>query len=114
MEENNHMVHQNGDVDTNKVENVMGRMSSERKDDILQNFNSFKNYLGDKMELGQKLGMNEEMLAKTAEKVAGYLAANEEPRNREEYLLQQLWLSGEQDQRHQLAHLLVRMVQKEQ
>ena len=35
-------------------------------------------------------------LAKATEKVAGYLANHEEPRNREEHLLQQLWIKWRQ------------------
>ena len=34
-----------------------------------------------------------------AEKVAGYLVANEEPRNSEEKLLQELWKVGTQAER---------------
>lgn len=59
-------------------------MSEEKKEDILSSFEGFKSYLGDKVSKGEKLGMNEEQLAKTAQKVADYLAKHEEPRNREE------------------------------
>lgn len=108
-----HMVDKNGNVETSRVGEIASRMGEDRKDDILSSFDSFKGYLGDKMQLGEKLGMGEEALAKTAEKVGDYLAANEEPRNREERLLQELWKVGNQDQRHHLAHMLVRMVQRD-
>jgi hypothetical protein len=62
--------------------------------------------------MGEKLGLGEEQLAKTAEMVAGYLATNEEPKNSEENLLQELWKSGDKDQQHSLAHMLVNMVRK--
>ncbi|MFT9848227.1 DUF3243 domain-containing protein [Aneurinibacillus sp. REN35] len=115
MENNemNHMVDKSGNVDTGRIGEVASRMGEDQKEDIMGNFDSFKNYLGDKIHLGEKLGMGEEALAKTAEKVGDYLAANEEPRNREERLLQELWKVGDQDQRHHLAHMLVRMVQDE-
>jgi hypothetical protein len=71
----------------------------------------FKSYLGDKVSKGEKLGMNEEQLAKTAQKVADYLAKHEEPRNREENLLHELWKVGNEEQQHHLAHMLVRLVQ---
>ena len=35
------------------------------------------------------MGLSDETLAKATEKVAGYLANHEEPRNREEHILQQ-------------------------
>ncbi len=48
--------------------------------------------------------MNEEQLAKTAQKVADYLAKHEEPRNREENLLHELWKVRDKEQQHHLAH----------
>ncbi|KIL51885.1 DUF3243 domain-containing protein [Jeotgalibacillus soli] len=95
----------------NKVEKEILHADSEKKEEILQNFDRFKNYLGDQVAKGEKLGLGEEALAKGAEKIGDYLAKNEEPRNREEKLLQELWKVGDKDQRHQLAHLLVRLAQ---
>ncbi len=101
-------------VETNhsaKVEGAINSMSEEKKEDILSSFQGFKSYLGDKVSKGEKLGMNEEQLAKTAQKVADYLAKHEEPRNREENLLHELWKVGDKEQQHHLAHMLVRLVQ---
>ncbi|TLS36056.1 DUF3243 domain-containing protein [Pseudalkalibacillus caeni] len=95
------------------VDKKLNNMSEEKKDEILQGFGNFKDYLKGKVEFGEKLGMSEETLAKGAEKVADYLANHEEPKNREEKLLQELWKVGNEEQRHSLAHLLVRMVEKE-
>ena len=95
-----------------KVQEELNNVSPEKKEEILANFSTFKSYLGDKVAIGEKLGLGEEQLAKTAEKVAGYLANNEEPRNSEENLLQELWKSGDKDQQHALAHMLVNMVRK--
>ncbi|MEW9502465.1 DUF3243 domain-containing protein [Jeotgalibacillus marinus] len=94
----------------NKVEQAL-HADPEKKEEILGNFDHFKSYLGDQVAKGERLGLGEEGLTKAAEKVAGYLANNEEPRNREEKLLQELWKLGDKDQRHQLAHLLVRLAQ---
>jgi len=95
-----------------KVQEELNKVNPEEKDEILANFSTFKSYLGDKVAKGEKLGLGEEQLAKTAEMVAGYLANNEEPRNREENLLQELWKSGDKDQQHALSHMLVNMVRK--
>lgn len=85
-------------------------MSSEQKDEILSSFEGFKDYLSDKVEKADKLGLNEEQIAKAAQKVGDYLAAKEEPRNREEKLLQELWKAGNEEEQHKLAHLLVKLV----
>jgi hypothetical protein len=63
--------------------------------------------------MAENIGLNEEYMAKIAEKVAGYLANHEEPRNREEKLLQELWKVGTKDEQHYLAHMLVRLAQSE-
>jgi hypothetical protein len=108
--ESKHMVDKERDVDMSKVEDTVSRMDEGKKDEILASFEEFKSYLHSKVEIGEKMGMSEETLAKTAEKVADYLAAHEDPRNAEENLLKELWKVGEQEERHKLAHMLVRLV----
>jgi hypothetical protein len=110
--EKQHVVEKDGKVDTNQVDKAIQRMGDEKIEEITANFDSFKSYLKDKVELGKKLGLGEEQLAKTAEKVAGYLASNVEPKNREEKLLQELWKVGNEEQQHMLAHMLVRLVEE--
>ena len=95
-----------------KVKQELSKIDVEKKDEILENFNKFKQYLSEKVEVGEKLGLSEEKLAKTTELVANYLAEHEEPRNREEKLLLELWKSGTKDEQHTLAHLLLEMVRK--
>ncbi|CAM4260199.1 DUF3243 domain-containing protein [Paenibacillus tarimensis] len=109
MNERNHVMEKDGSVQTNNVDEAIAKIKPEQKEEILSNFDTFISYLGKRVQLGQKLGLGEEQLAKTAEKVADYLAANEEPRNREEKLLQELWKVGDKEQRHMLAHMLVRL-----
>ncbi|MFS0726570.1 DUF3243 domain-containing protein [Paenibacillus sp. 1P07SE] len=105
METNNRSVE-------SKVDQSLQQMNAGEKDEILQNFEEFKGYLGKRINTAEKLGLNEEQLAKAAEKVADYLAAHEQPRNSEEQLLQELWKVGTKEERHMLAHMLVRMAQR--
>ncbi|MGE7022858.1 DUF3243 domain-containing protein [Solibacillus cecembensis] len=93
-----------------KVQKELSKIDGEEKDQILENFNRFKQYLSEKVELGENLGLSEEKLAKTTELVANYLAKHEEPRNREENLLMELWKSGTKEEQHTLAHMLLKMV----
>jgi hypothetical protein len=101
----------NNTANEGKVEEKLQSMGEEKKDEVLSSFETFKSYLGDKVAKGEKLGMKEEQLAMTAQKVADYLADHEEPRNREEKLLQELWKAGNEEEQHKLAHMLVKMVQ---
>jgi exosome complex RNA-binding protein Rrp42 (RNase PH superfamily) len=111
MSEHNHVIEKDGEVFSEKVNHAIASMDSGKKEQILRDFNEFKSYLGKRIELGATLGLNEEHMAVVAEKVAGYLAAHEDPRNSEEKLLQELWKVGNEEQRHILAHLLVRLAQ---
>lgn len=95
-----------------KVEAEISGMNEEKKEQILQNFNHFKGFLADKVEKGKNLGMSDEQLAKTTEFIANYLSRHEEPRNREQYLLQELWDSGTKEEQHSLAHMLLKMVRE--
>lgn len=97
-------------IEIERIEKKMDAMSPEKKDDILDNFNRFKMYVKDKIEMGERMGLDEHQLASAAEKVANYLARNEEPQNREQHLLKEMWLVADEDERHKLAHVLVRMI----
>ncbi|KMY54179.1 hypothetical protein AC623_09735 [Bacillus sp. FJAT-27231] len=113
MTEENHAIHKDGELQPHKVDDTLERISPERMDSILENFNSFKSYLKKRIELAEKIGLNEEQLAVATEKIADYLAEHAEPKNREEKLLQELWNVGTQDERHHLAHMLVKFVDQE-
>jgi hypothetical protein len=111
MSEYNHVVDKDGDVDPSKVNLALSKIDSDEKDRILQDFEGFKDYLWRRIRVAESIGLGEEQMASIAEKVADYLASHEDPRNREEKLLQELWSVGTEDERHMLAHMLVRMAQ---
>ncbi|MEK3733110.1 DUF3243 domain-containing protein [Paenibacillus sp. FSL M8-0334] len=114
MSEHNHVVNKNGELDVNKVDDAIDRIDEGEKERILANFDSFQSYLSKRIQLAQNIGLGEEQLAQAAEKVAGYLAENEEPRNAEEKLLQELWKVGSKEERHKLAHMLVKLAERRQ
>ncbi|KIY21491.1 DUF3243 domain-containing protein [Mesobacillus subterraneus] len=109
--EKEHIIHKDGEVDTSKVGETLERIDTQQADEILGDFNEFRTYLSKRINLGKTAGLNEEQLAKTAEKVAGYLAENLAPRNKEEQLLQELWKVGNKEQQHALAHMLVKLAE---
>ncbi|WP_106767335.1 DUF3243 domain-containing protein [Paenibacillus faecalis] len=112
MSEHNHVVKKDGKLDISKMGDAIGRIDDGEKDRILSDFDSFKSYLHKRIHLAQRIGLSEEQLAQAAEKVAGYLAANEKPRNREEKLLQELWNAGTQEEQQHLARMLVKLASK--
>ena len=74
-----------------KVQKELSQINVEKKDETLENFNRFKQYLSENVELSEDMGLSEENLAKTTELVANYLAKHEDSRNREEKMLMKLW-----------------------
>ncbi|MCM3782811.1 DUF3243 domain-containing protein [Neobacillus mesonae] len=110
MADQTHMIKKDGQVELSQVDETMNRMNSEQKDDILNKFDDFKQYLSKRVSLGESLGLDEEQLSKVAKKVADVLAQSEEPRNREEKLLQELWKSADSEEQQTLAKILVKFV----
>lgn len=94
-----------------RVSNQIDKMSMEEKDHILQSFTHFISYLKDQLAKGESLGLSDNMLAKAAKFVADHLAKHEEPRNREEKVLNELWLAADEDEKKALSRVLVKMVQ---
>ncbi len=96
--------------DMNKIEETVDNLGTEKKEAILQNFDTFTDYLTQKVHVGKKLGLNEEQLAAATKKVASYLAENEEPRNREEKVLHELWKVSSEEEKEVLSHLILKLV----
>jgi hypothetical protein len=94
-------------LDEQKIENQVNKNG-----DALSSFDDFREFLSGKVNLGENLGMDEEQLANSAQKVADYLAGKVPPKNSEEHLLQELWKVGTEEERHKLAHMLVRLVKQ--
>lgn len=65
----------------------------------------------DQLAKGESLGLSDAMLAKAAKFVADHLAKHEEPRNREEKVLNELWQAADEDEKKALSRVLVKMVQ---
>ncbi|WP_410512681.1 DUF3243 domain-containing protein [Paenibacillus sp. BR2-3] len=112
MSEHNHVVSKDGSLAMNRVNEALERIEPEQKEAILEHFQTFQSYLRKRIQLARKIGLSEEQLAIAAEKVADYLAEHEEPRNSEEKLLLELWRVGSKEERHKLAHMLVKLAQE--
>lgn len=95
----------------NNINKKLEELSPEKKDQILESFSTFKSYLNDQLSKGERLGLSDDMLAKGAKFVADHLAKNEEPRNSEEKVLQELWKVADENEKKALASVLVKMVQ---
>lgn len=111
MSEHNHVIEKDGDIHPSRVERAIESIDPNERERILQDFEEFKSYLANRIKMAQSIGLTEEQITVIAQEVADYLADHEEVRNREEKLLKEIWRVGTEDERHALAHMLVRMAQ---
>lgn len=94
---------------THDPKQAAAKMNEDKKEEIMQHFDSFKDYLGNQVQKGEKLGLGEEALSKGAKRVADYLAEHEEPRNREQKVLNEMWHVANKEEREHMAHVLVKL-----
>lgn len=78
---------------------------------VLDNFDEWKQFLGDRLERAEKKGMDQDQIADLATELGGYLSDKVDPKNEEERLLSDLWSSANDEERHALASTMVKYVQ---
>ncbi|MDF2592818.1 MAG: hypothetical protein K0S75_2284 [Clostridia bacterium] len=81
--------------------------------DMISDWDKWKQTLGSAVNIGQKIGLSENTIDTIGTKVGDLLNANVDPENREQRVLQELWRSGNDDDRKTLTKMLVNMVQKD-
>lgn len=78
---------------------------------VLENFDRWKEFLGDRVEQAQEAGLSNEQLENVAVKMGEYLSNKVDPENPQERLLKQLW-DANPDQKHTMARMMINMVTK--
>lgn len=77
------------------------------------NFQDWKEFLNERVDQAQKLGMNNETISNLAYQIGDYLAENIDPDNKENRLLKELWESSDEKQQKVLAQIMVNYVDKQ-
>ncbi|GAA0365994.1 DUF3243 domain-containing protein [Bacillus horti] len=80
---------------------------------VLDNFDQWKDFLADRLHQGEHEGMDDHAINEIAYQIGAYLAEQVEPKNDEERLLKELWERGNEQERHVVANLMVKLVQSE-
>lgn len=80
---------------------------------ILENFDGWKKFLGDRAQQAEDKGMDQEKITGLATELGGYLQDHVDPKNGEERLLSDLWKSANDDERHALASTMLKYVKDE-
>ncbi|MFC2950050.1 DUF3243 domain-containing protein [Virgibacillus sediminis] len=80
---------------------------------VLDNFDSWKGFLADKLQQAQQQGMNQQTISNMAEEVGDYLAQNVEAKNGEEAVLRELWNAASEEEQQAIANTMIKMVQNQ-
>jgi hypothetical protein len=80
---------------------------------VLENFERWKEFLGEQVNKAHAMGMSEEQVTSVAKKMGDYLAAKIDPKNEQERLLKQMWDVGDEQDRQSLARMMIRMSEHE-
>ncbi|MCP8616457.1 DUF3243 domain-containing protein [Salirhabdus salicampi] len=80
---------------------------------ILDNFETWKDFLGDKLHEAEGQGLNHGAIAELATEIGDYLAKNVDAKNSQEAVLRDLWSVANDQEKHAIANLMVKMVQNE-
>jgi hypothetical protein len=78
---------------------------------VLENWNQWKDFLGDRLHQAQDQGMNKEVMGDLAYQIGDYLAKNVDPKNEQERVLTDLWSVASPDEQHAIATMMVKLVQ---
>jgi hypothetical protein len=76
---------------------------------VISNFDTWKKFLGDRVEAAQKLGFNEDDISKLAYEIGDFLDTKVDPKNDEERVLKELWDVGDEAERKTMARLMVKL-----
>lgn len=78
---------------------------------VLDNFDSWKGFLHDRLSQGEQQGLSREVISDVAFQIGGYLADGVRAKNEEEQLLADLWHVADEEEQHAIANMMVKLVQ---
>lgn len=80
---------------------------------ILENWEQWKDFLGDRLQQAQEQGMSQSTINDLAYQVGDYLAKQVDPKNHQERVLADLWSVATPEEQQAIANLMVKLVQEQ-
>ncbi|MCQ2009007.1 MAG: DUF3243 domain-containing protein [Sporolactobacillus sp.] len=77
---------------------------------ILDNWQHWKDFLGDRVEQAENMGVSDDTIASFAKKIGDYLSEHVDPKNDQDRVLKDLWTVAGESERAILARLIMKMV----
>lgn len=81
---------------------------------VLTNFDTWKNFLADRVSQAKSIGLSEDSISKLAYEIGSFLDEKVDPKNAEERAIKELWDVGSEEERQTIARLMVKLVQNSQ
>ncbi|MGE7760593.1 DUF3243 domain-containing protein [Peribacillus sp. NPDC097895] len=78
---------------------------------VLDNWDQWKNFLGDRLNQGEQQGLSEGAVTNLAFEIGDYLAKQVEPQNDQEKVLADLWSVASDEEKHAMASVMVKLVE---
>ncbi|MBS4177054.1 DUF3243 domain-containing protein [Lederbergia citrea] len=78
---------------------------------VLENWDQWKNFLGDRLNNAQEQGMSQKVINQLAHQVGDYLAGQVDPKNEQERVLSDLWSVASEEEQHAIASVMVKLVE---
>ncbi|THF78437.1 DUF3243 domain-containing protein [Cohnella fermenti] len=79
---------------------------------VLRNFDSWKHFLGDRVDAAKNAGISEEAISRLAYEIGEFLDNKVEPQNDEQRVLKELWDAGNESERKTIAGLMVKLADR--
>lgn len=78
---------------------------------VLDNWDQWKNFLGDRLNEGEHQGLKDETVNNLAFEIGDYLAKQVEPQNEQEKVLADLWSVASDQEKQSIASVMVKLVE---
>ncbi|WP_274651486.1 DUF3243 domain-containing protein [Paenibacillus humicola] len=79
---------------------------------VLTNFDTWKDFLKERVNAAKDIGMNEEAISKLAFEIGEFLSDKVDPKNEKQRALKEIWDVGDEEERKTIARLMVKLVQR--
>jgi hypothetical protein len=81
-------------------------------DSVVKNFDTWKSFLGDRVIQAEKIGMSEDTISKLAFEIGEFLDDKVDPANYSNRAIKELWDVGNDEEKHTIAKLMVKLAKK--
>ena len=78
---------------------------------ILENWDQWKSFLGDRLHQGESQGLNDGAINNLAFEIGDYLAKSVDPKNEQERVLADLWSVASDQEKHAIASVMIKLVE---